>query len=160
MVKIGKYIPLIIVILIGFLFQGAFILIDRTDTPTKAAVEFTQAYYLLDEDTMSARLCRSLSKSNITETYIYKMKQAASERGFALKYVKSRLYKYNIQTIEKGADTAKVRITGKRRSSINPVFEYIAMLFCLVQTYEVDQVIELVKEKDQWKVCGQSFNLT
>jgi len=160
MAKVGKYLPLMLVVLIGLLFQEMFIFIDQTDSPRKATIEFSRAYYLLDVDSMSGRLCNAYRSSDVVDDYIYRVAKAASDRGFQPKYLKSRLFHIETHILQRDDNKAKVRLTAKRRTSIHPVYEYVGKLFCIGQTYTVDEVIDLVKEKDQWKVCGQLFNLT
>jgi hypothetical protein len=159
MKNIGKYLPLILVVLVGILLQGIFIAQDKTDTPNKAAVEFAKAYYLLDDETMADQLCKAGISSDAVGDYMVRMEKTASDRGFALKYLKSRLYKIHVNAIENTGEKAVIRITAKRRTSINPLFEVVAVLFCLGNPQEVDGVINLERENDQWKVCGKAFDL-
>jgi hypothetical protein len=159
MAKVGKYLPLIIAVLIGLLFQQLFIFWDKKDTPSKAAMDFAQAYCLLDEHTLMERLCRQSSSSGMVDDYLYRVTQEAAARGFSPRYMKSRIFQMQTHTLEQSDDTAKVRIIGKRRNSINPVYEYVANLFCLTRAYDVNAVLDLVKENGQWKVCGKKFDL-
>jgi len=36
----------------------------------------------------------------------------------------------------------------------------VAKIFCLGDTYQVEETLTVVKEDDGWKVCGQPFSLT
>ncbi len=155
MAKVGKYLPLVIAVLVGVFFQAIFIVSDMKDTPTKAAIEFAQAYYLLDDDTMEKRLCRASLAAGMIDNYLYEMRKQAADRGFDLKYFKARLSGIKTQTLEMSDRTAKIRIIAQKRSSINPVFEYVGKLFCLTKAYDVEKTLDLVKENDRWRVCGQ-----
>lgn len=156
---IGKYLPLVVAVIVGLMFQGVFIMADKTDTPNKAAYEFAKAYYLLDDNAMTDQLCKAGISSEAVGDYIFRMKKAASDRGFDLEYLKSRLYKSHLSVVENTGEKATIEITGKRRTAINPVFEIVAVLFSFGQPQEVRGVIQLVKENDQWKVCGETFEL-
>jgi hypothetical protein len=158
MAKVGKYLPLIVAVLIGLLFQLIFIFLDKTETPSKAAMAFVQAYYLLDEQTLLDRLCQKSASTEMVDNYLYRVTQEAAQRGFAPRYMKSRIFQMHTQTLEKSDDTAKVRIIGKRRNSINPVYEYVSRLFCLTTAYDVETDLNLVKENGQWKVCGKGVD--
>jgi len=160
MAKIGRYLSLVLVVLIGLLLQEMFVLLEKEDTPLKAAIEFSKAYFTLDRELMSKRLCSDYQASNIVDDYIYAIKKAAIEHGYNAGYYKSRLFDIKILVLQKSIDKAKVRLIAKKRKAINPVYEYIGRLFRIGQTYEVDEVIDLVKEKDQWKVCSKIFNPT
>ena len=155
MAKVGKYLPLVIAVLVGLLFQAMFIAADMKDTPEKAAVEFAQAYYLLDDDAMGKRLCRASFSDGIVDDYLYEMRKQAADRGFGVKYLKSHLSGIKTQILEMSDQSAKIRIIAKKRSSINPVFEYVGKLFYLTKAYDVDKTLDLVKENDCWRVCGQ-----
>ncbi len=158
MSKIGKFLPLAISVMIGLLFQLIFIFLDKTETPSKAAMAFVQAYYLLDEQTLLDRLCQKSASPEMVDNYLYRVTQAAAQRGFAPRYRKSRIFQMHLQTLEKSDDTAKVRVIGKRRNAINPVYEYVSRLFCLTRAYDVEADLDLVKENGRWKVCGKGVD--
>ena len=155
MAKVGKYLPLVIAVLVGLLFQAIFIVSDVKDTAAKAAVEFSQAYYLLDDDAMNKRLCKTSMAAGMVDDYLYEMKKQAADRGFALKYLRGHLSGIKTHTLESSEKTAKIRIVAKKRSSINPVFEYVGMLFCLTKAHDVEKTLDLIKENGCWRVCGQ-----
>jgi hypothetical protein len=159
MAKVVKYLPLIVAVLIGLLFQLLFIFWDKAETPSKAAMAFAKAYFMLDQHTLTERLCKQPASSEMVDKYLYRTTQKAAQRGFGPGYVKSRIFQMQTHTLERSDDTAKVRITGKRRSSINPVYEYVGNLFNLTRAYDVEAVLDLVKENGQWKVCGKELNL-
>ena len=73
--------------------------------------------------------------------------------------MKNRLYHIQTQTISKKENEAQIRITGKIRVSINPVYAIVANLFNIGATHEVDDIINVIKEDGKWKVCGNLFSL-
>ena len=159
MKAIYKYLPLAVVVIVGVLLQAVFVTADKTDTPNKAAFLFAKAYYLLDDKAMTDQLCKADILTDAVGDYLFRMEKSAADRGFALKYMKGRLYDIHVSPVENSGEKATVRITGKRRTSINPVFEIMAVLFSFGQPREVDSLIQLVKEDGQWKVCGDTFEL-
>jgi hypothetical protein len=155
MAKVGKYLPIVIAVLVGLFFQAIFIVSDINDTPEKAAVEFAQAYYLMDDDAMEERLCSAAAATGMIDDYLYGMGKQAADRGFAPKYLKTRLSGIKTHTLEMTEETAKIKIVAKKWSSINPVFEVVGKLFCLTKAHDVEKTFDLVKENDCWRVCGQ-----
>ena len=84
----------------------------------------------------------------------------ARELGFSKNYMRNQLSHISteIQVIDE--NKATVKITGERLRSINPVFALVGKLFFLIESHEVDETLTLVKEDDQWKVCGRPFSLS
>ncbi|MFO7963372.1 MAG: hypothetical protein R6U50_05575 [Desulfobacterales bacterium] len=153
MAKFGKFLPLVIVILIGVFFQLIFIAVDIRDTPIKAAVEFAKAYYMLDDDAMEKRICKKALENGMVDDYLYHVRQKAENRGYEMAYYKSLLSDIHTEIIELDDKTAKIKIVAEKRSAINPVYHLVGKLFNLTQAYEVEKTLYLVKEKDRWRVC-------
>jgi len=63
------------------------------------------------------------------------------------------------QNHPENADTAVVTLKGERRRTINPVFGLVARWFFMGEVHPVEATLNLVKEGDRWKVCGQPFRL-
>ena len=74
--------------------------------------------------------------------------------------MKSKLYSVHTDIIAKSETEAQVRITAVRKRNINPVYTIVGKLFFIGKTYEVDEIINVIKEDGQWKICGQAFALT
>jgi hypothetical protein len=155
MAKFVKFIPLILVFIIGVIFQGIFILADKSDTPNKTAVEFVKAYYSLDDCTMAKHICASLKSRDAVGDYLYMVNQSAGARGFDAAFLKSSLSHIQTEVVKSDGNTALVALTAQKRTSINPVFEVVGRLFGLIGPTPVKQEIELMKEDGQWKVCGE-----
>ena len=151
----GTIITISLVILLGLLLQVVFCFADNIDTPHKAAVEFARAYFGLDGSAMSERLCderRVVEGVNVVDKYIYLATREARDRGFGLFYVKNKLYKIETDTISEDGAKAKVKLTCYRKPPLKSFFTR--------EPYKkVDEIINLVKEDDKWKVCGKVFSL-
>ena len=161
MTQLKKYLPIAVVILIAFFLQTVFIFADGQDTPPKAAVKFAKAYYQVDP-AMSEFLCKdylSADDGNVVEKHILKVSADARDRGFGLNYMKNTLYHIKTHTHITGNAAAEVKLTAKRRTSINPVYELIGRFFLIGKTHRVDVTISMVKEDGRWKVCGNLFAL-
>lgn len=125
------------------------------DWPGKAATEFTRAYLQLDP-AMADRLCQAHS----TEADIYAMDDArqkaleeANARGLGFKTMTSMIYHVKTKTEYISETEAHVRLTGKKRMSINPVYFLVSVIFNIGEVRAVDETLSVVKEGDQWKVC-------
>ena len=152
---------IIIVLIIGFLVQFFFTFMDKTDSPERAVAEFSKAYFYLDQS-MAQRICKEKLTSgdeNIVRKYIYLAGKEARNRGFAINFIKNRLYHIELETILKNENQAQVRITAKRRVSINPFYACVATIFNIGKTYNVNEIINVIKENGAWKVCGKLFSL-
>jgi len=149
----GQGIAVIATIMLGGLLQLLFGHIESQDTPNKAVVEFCKAYYRLD-DSMKGRLCDELLSSedgDFVEQYIDKVAQEAKDRGFRMSYMKNCLAHIKTHTILKDDSSAEIHLTCERKPFIRSLFTG--------ESHKVDKVIKVVKEDDQWKVCGNIFEL-
>ena len=162
MVQLSRSVGIILVLIIGFVVQLIFAMVDIKDTPNKAVVEFSKAYFELDKS-MAKRICKKELASedgNVVDEYLYLAAKTARERGFEINFLKNKLYHIETETISKSNNEAQIRITGKIRVAINSVYPVIAKLFNIGATHNVDEIIHVIKENGQWKVCGKLFSLT
>ena len=161
MVRLSKSAGIILVLVLGFLVQSLFSFADHIDSPSKAVVQFSKAYFKLDKS-MAKRICKKRLASDdvdVVDQYIFLAAKKAKERGFAVSFMKNKLYDIETETISKKDNEAQIRITGKIRVSINPVYAIVAKLFNIGATHEVDEIINVINEDGKWKVCGNLFSL-
>lgn len=150
MAQSSKIIPLTLVIVLGILVQVLFVFADMQDTPSKAAVEFAEAYYGFDKDGLADRLCESqmvVDDMNVVNQYIHEAARQAEARGYKLGiYVNNNLYHVETETLDSSFETAKVRLTAERKSGLRTFFSK-------EDVHPVDTTYELVREDGKWKVC-------
>ncbi len=161
MIQLSRSVGIILVLIVGFLVQLLFSLADLRDTPNKAVVEFSKGYFQLDRS-MADRICKkqlTTDDVDIVDQYLYLAAKEANERGFDINFMKNKLYHIETETLSKNDSTAKIRITGKKRVAINPVYPIVAQLFNIGATHEVDETFNVIKEDSRWKVCGNLFSL-
>ncbi|MBW2556998.1 MAG: hypothetical protein JRE07_08890 [Deltaproteobacteria bacterium] len=161
MIQLSRSVGIILVLIVGFLVQVLFSLADQRDTPNKAVVEFSKAYFQLDRS-MADRICQkqlTTDDVDIVDQHLYLAAKEANERGFDINFIKNKLYHIETETLSKNDTTAKIRITGKTRVAINHVYPIVAQLFNIGATHEVNQTFNVIKEDSQWKVCGNLFSL-
>lgn len=161
MIQLSRSVGIILVLIVGFLVQVIFSLADQRDTPNKAVVEFSKAYFQLDRS-MADRICQkqlTTDDVDIVDQHLYLAAKEANERGFDINFIKNKLYHIETETLSKNDTTAKIRITGKTRVAINHVYPIVAQLFNIGATHEVNQTFNVIKEDNQWKVCGNLFSL-
>ena len=103
MVQLNRSVGIILVLIIGFVVQLIFSMADAIDTPNKAVVEFSKAYFELDKS-MTKRICKKQLASedvDVVDEYLYFAAKTASERGFDINFLKNTLYHIETETISK-----------------------------------------------------------
>jgi hypothetical protein len=161
----GKNLMIIgFVIVIFVILQAILILTSgKVNNPAEVAIEFTQAYFMLDGASMTENLCSEISENagaDIVGGYLFYTAEQARTMGFSPGYMKNQISGVHTETRLMDETTAKVRITGKRLRSINPVFALVGRLFFLIETHKFDETLTLVKEDGDWRVCGRPFSLS
>jgi len=161
MVQLSRSAGIILVLISGFFLQVLLSYADTRDTPNKAVVEFSKAYFKL-EKSMAERICKERLASediDVVDQYIYLAGKEAKERGFDISFMKNELYHIETEIISQNDTDAQIRITGQRRVAINPVYPIITKVFNIGGAYDVDETINVKKEDGKWKVCGDLFSL-
>ena len=150
------------VVILGIITQAILIGLETTSTPSKTVIKFTRAYFNLDQS-MSEYMCSEFAAEedvDVAKEYINRRADEAKTLGFSLSYMKSTLYAVHTHIITESETEAQVRITARRKRNINPIYTIVAKLFFIGETYEVDEILNVIKENGQWKICGQAFALT
>lgn len=152
--------PLFIVFGIAVVLQLAMIGIDCRQTPVDVAKAFASDYYYLDAD-MQDHLCANLANDGeMVENYLHQKEQEAFQRGLSTSYLRHKFLKMHASVVESSENAMTVHLTGTTRVCINPAFMMVGKLFGIGKDHPVDATLELVKEDDQWRVCGTPFGLT
>jgi hypothetical protein len=149
------------VFLIAFALQGALIMLDCKQSATQTAVAFSKAYFMADP-AMADLVCEEVlgeEDETSVELYIHKVATEAQQRGVPVGYIRHQLEHVHTETIHQDEASAEIHLNAKKRVCINPVFAWVAKLFFLGETHEVEAVLHLVKEGGQWKVCGAPYEL-
>jgi hypothetical protein len=151
------------VVVIFVILQGILISVGKVDNPAEAAVDFTKAYYMLDGTAMSELLCNELAEdeeADVVGSYLHSVADQARSMGFSQNYMRNQISHVKTEIQMTDENSARVRITGERLRSINPVYAIVGRLFFLIESHEVDETLTLVKEEGRWKVCGKPFSLS
>lgn len=149
------------VIFLAFILQIVLVIADRHESPGKAAVEFSKAYFKLDKG-MGKLLCSDIAadgEGEVVDDYLNRVADQAKSEGFDVSWKKMALLHIETETQMLDDNVAEVRIHCNRRRAPNPVFALVAKIFRLGETYQVEETLTLVKEDDNWKVCGEPFSL-
>ena len=157
----NKLMVLAFVVVVAFVLQIGFILADRHDSPGKAAVEFSKAYFKQNEF-MAYRLCSELlaeEEADVVGDYINRVADEARTNGFKPRWMRMALSHTDVEVSMLDENTAEVHLTSSRMRSPNPVFGLVSKVFFLGETFEVEETLTVVKEADGWKVCGQPYSL-
>jgi len=152
----------ILVVLLAVGLQVAFVFADGKQTATGTAVNFSKAFFLLDAD-MEKYMCGDLiadGEASAAAAHMQAMADDAAARGFSTSMVRETITHVKTETLAQDAESATIHMHGLRRTSINPVFAFVAKLFRLGDTREFEETLELVKEDGKWKVCGSPFGMS
>jgi hypothetical protein len=143
------------VLVIAVVLQLIFVSVERRETPEKAAVDFAKAYFQLNPD-MEDRVCQALlEEADPVEQLLQGARVEARQRGFETSFLKSQLFHVRTSVVEKGDESARVRLLGERKTAIHPAFAYFAKMWGIGETYHEDTVFDLVLEDGKWKVCDE-----
>ena len=156
-----KFLSVTLVIVLAVMLQVFLVLTENEDTPAKAAVSFAKAYYMQDAS-LSERLCQDLldnEEYDIVTGYINQVADDAAAMGFAPSWMKMSLGHIETETHMTDENAAEVRIKASMRRNINPLFAIVARIFFLGETYHMDETLNLIREDDAWKVCGEPLAL-
>lgn len=152
----NKILIITLTILFGIVLQVVFVFADCKNTPYKVAVAFAKGYYNLDPS-ISELICEEkkiVDDIDVVEQYIDLAEKEAKAQGFSINFLKNKLYHIETHTTFTGDNEAQVKLTGLKRVSINPIYTYIARIFFIGETHEVNETFSLIKEDGRWKVCG------
>lgn len=158
MAKYARILKVLGVILIGGGVQALLVLLGNAfykDLPSVGAIEFTRAYFQKDP-AMAERMCEDPLADDVLFAMDDDRMRAASEarsRGFGSANMTYLAYRIKTKTNYISETEASVRLTGKRRVSINPIYPYVAILFDLGEAHGIDETVKMVKQGGQWKVC-------
>ena len=157
----NKFMVLAAVVIGALVLQVGLIIADRHDSPGKAAVEFSKAYFKQNE-CMAYRLCSDIiadEEIDVVNDYINRVADEARIDGFKPRWMRMALSHTEVEVEMLDENTAEVHLTSSSMRSINPVFGLVSKVFLLGESYEVDETLTVVKETDGWKVCGQPYAL-
>jgi hypothetical protein len=145
--------PIVVVILVGIVFQVILSFAESPDTPNRAVIEFAQAYFDFDPE-MENRLCSEITESDQfspVKKYIAQVHDSAAEQGYSPIFFISTLKHAQTETIKKDDTSAQIRLTATRKYWLRSLFTG--------EKFEVDEVFDLVREGSRWKVCGDPFGM-
>ena len=161
----GKNVMIIGSVIVIFVILQTILILSggKGNSPAEAAVQFTKAYFMLDGISMTENLCSEISEdeeADIVGGYLFSSAEQARAMGFSPGYMKNQVAGVHTETDMTDEASAKVRITGERLRSINPVYALVGRLFFLIETHKFDETLTLVKEDGNWRVCGRPFSLS
>ena len=157
----SKLMVLASVVIVALVLQVVLIIADRHDSPGKAAVEFSKAYFKQNE-CMAYRLCSDViadEETDVVGDYINRVADEARAHGFKPRWMRMALSHTEVEVKMLDENKAEVHLTSSSMRSVNPVFGLVSKLFFLGDSYDVDETLTVIKEADGWKVCGQPYSL-
>jgi hypothetical protein len=159
----GKFLTFTSILILAVILQGLLIIGETRETPEKAAIEFSRAYFWLDPS-MADRLCSALVRDadqpDPIQAFLQRIEAKARSMGYSLDYMKQDLYQVEARTLRQDGGEADVLLTATRKRAINPVFGALGEAFALTTPHRVEVSLHLIREEGRWKVCGRPFALT
>ena len=152
----------ILLVVLAVCLQVVFVFADCKQSATKTAVDFSKAYFLLD-DNLETFLCSDLlgdEDESAASAYLTAMTTEARNRGFNKGMVRKIITHLETETVSQNDESATIHVSGESRTCIHPVFSYIAKLFHIGQKYTFEETLELTKEDGRWKICGTPYGLS
>jgi hypothetical protein len=152
----------ILVVVLAVCLQVAFVFADCKQSATETAIDFSKAYFLLDAD-MGKYMCSDLvgeDDESAATTYIHAKTNEARQRGFGTGMVRKMITHLETETLTQDDESATIHLSGRNITCIHPVFAYVAKLFRLGKIDTFEETLDLIKEDDGWKVCGEPFGLS
>ena len=153
----GKFLSITAVIVVAVMLQVFLVVTENQESPAKAAVDFAKAYYKQDVS-MADRLCQELlddEEYDIVTGHINRVADEAASMGFTSNWKRMALGFVKTKTHMVDENTAEVTIKASMRRNINPLFYIVSRIFFLGETYHMEETLNLVKEDNRWKVCGE-----
>ena len=157
--KIRDYSILAVVVLLGVFVQVLLAAATFKETPARAAETFTRAYFNLDP-AMTERMCADLkADEDAVDDLLHDVRMQARKRGFSPEYMRMHLFQVESAVLAQDDQTAQVHLKSEMRRNIHPAFAVFAKMWGLGESYPLDETLDLVKEGDQWKVCGHNLRV-
>jgi len=155
--RFRNLIPLVLVVLLGVLVQVVLVTAQTKETPAKAAVEFTTAFYKLSPS-VTERMCGDLLEDeDLVDGLFYKTVAEARAKGFSASYPRMQLFHLQAAVLAQDEASAQVQLTCSMKRAIHPTFAYFLKILDMGETYHLDEVVDLVNEDGIWKVCGYEY---
>lgn len=157
--RFRNVIPLTLVVLLGVLVQVGLVAVDTKETPTRAAVAFTEAFYKLSPSVIDHMCSDLVEDASLVEESFYQATSQAKAKGFSDAYPRMQLFQLEAVVLAEDESSAQVRLNASMKRAIHPAFAYFLRLWNMGATYHLDEVVDMVKEDGQWKVCGYDYAL-
>jgi len=153
--KNTKYLGLLVVILIGLGTTALLYAADSKDSPRKAVLEFTKAYFSFNA-CMADRVCDEslvVDDVDVVKEYIERARENAQESGFSLFYQSNKLYNVEIhEDINTKNGKGTVSMEFERKAPLRSFFSDESLI-------EEKAEFEVIQVDGKWKVCGDLFDL-
>ncbi|MBI9092390.1 MAG: hypothetical protein JEZ12_24505 [Desulfobacterium sp.] len=152
------------ILFLGALIAGICIHISTAfaASPEDTVVDFSKAYFMLDPD-MENYLPEEGKVNDegkaIMAVYFETIEDQARNQGYEFSYFKMRLSKIKTEVLSSDDEMAKIRITGIKKRSINPLYRIVGDIFSIQDAHQLDQIITVVNENGAWKIAPDTFEL-
>lgn len=152
------------ILFIGALIAGICIHISTAfaASPEDTVVDFSKAYFMLDPDMenyLSEEGKVNDEGKDLMELYFEKIQEQSRNQGYEPSYFQMSLSKVKTEVLSSDAEMAKIRITGIKKRSINPLYKVVGAMFSIQDGHKLDRIITVVNENGAWKIAPGVFEL-
>ena len=157
--RFRNLIPLALVVVLGIVVQVVLVAADSNETPSRAAVAFTEAFYKMSP-AVTNHMCSDLrDEEDLVDGRFYQAAAEARTKGFSDAYPRMQLFHVETVVLAEDEASAQVQLTASMKRAMHPAFAYFLRMWNMGATYHLDEVVEMVYEDGHWKVCGYDYAL-
>ncbi len=131
-------------------------------SPEDTVVDFSKAYYMLDpemENYLTEEGKVNDEDQRIVALYFEQIEKQALNQGYKPSYFQMSLSKVKTEVLSSDDEMAKIRITGIKKRSINPLYKIVGSLYSIVDEHKLDRVVTVVNEDGDWKIAPGTYEL-
>jgi hypothetical protein len=130
--------------------------------PVKVVNNFAKAYFMLDhsmEDYLAKKALVYDDNVSMVDFYLEKKAKEAHNQGYKITFLQKVPTHIKTKILTMYASSATVEFNATLIRSINPVYRILGSVLNIIEEYEVQDIITLVKEDGEWKVAPGAFEM-
>lgn len=152
----------IVIVLFIFLSVNPSSILAGDDAAEKVVKDFAKAYFMLDHsmaEYLSEEAVINEDGVNLVDLYIENMTIEAQNQGYKLSFLQKKSVKIKTKVLNADESSAKVLFNANNIRNINPLYRMIGSVLGILEKYEVQNIITVVKENGNWKIAPGAFDM-
>ena len=134
----------------------------ESGSPVKVVKDFARAYFMLD-NSMAEYLSKDArtneNEVDMVDHYLEIRFVEACNLGYKIGYLQMLPINMKTKVLNMDDSSANIQFSATTIRSINPLFRIIGFVYGLLEEYEVQDVITVVKEDGKWKIGPGAFDM-